>query len=108
MSSSATIEQLKFAEEVFRLGIVPSMVVTAVHLFLYGLHVLLSRDALFSIVTLFTLSSIGVPAGLATDFLAVRKAYYHAIAGIEFNPLNTERALTVLTLLRVIDFLLMT
>ncbi|KAJ8093775.1 hypothetical protein PM082_009635 [Marasmius tenuissimus] len=115
MSSTATIEELKFAEEVFRLGVVPPVAVTAVHLFLYGLHVLLFRDALvvirrrqrqklhghrllqFSLITLFTLSSIGVPAGLATDFLAVRKAYYHAIAGIEYNPFSTERALTILT-----------
>ncbi|KAJ8093780.1 hypothetical protein PM082_009640 [Marasmius tenuissimus] len=125
MSSTATIEELEFAEEVFRLGIVPSMAVTAVHLFLYGLHVLLFRDVLvvirrrqrqklhghrllqFSLITLFSLSSIGVPAGLATDFLAVRKAYYHAIAGIEYNPVNTERALSILTVLRVIVLLLM-
>ena len=133
-SATATMEQLQFAEDVFRLGIAPPMAVTVVsfgfqristepilthavqvHLFLYGLHVLLFRDALevlrrrrrqktrgnrlllVSLITLFTLSSISVPAGIATDFLAVRKAYYHAIAGIAFNHPGTERALTVLT-----------
>ncbi|KAJ8075353.1 hypothetical protein PM082_019691 [Marasmius tenuissimus] len=119
------------AEDQYKSGILQPLVVSSVHLFLYGLNVMLFRVALtllnrrrrekraghrlflFSLLILFVLSSLGVPISLVWDILATRAAFC-VVAGLDCanqalvwqSNLETSRTVIILIMTLVIDLIL--
>ncbi|KAJ8093759.1 hypothetical protein PM082_009619 [Marasmius tenuissimus] len=102
------------AENQFKFGILLPIIISSIHLFLYGVNASLFRMGLgvlrrrtqatnkgnrlfrFSLLSLFVLSSVGVPVGLVSDILDARQAFSLASGlSISVRVSDTQKALTI-------------
>ncbi|KAJ8093814.1 hypothetical protein PM082_009675 [Marasmius tenuissimus] len=113
LTSSNPLDE-RLAENQFKFGILLPVIISSIHLFLYGVNASLFRMGLvvlrrrrqetndgnrlfrFSLLSLFVLSSVGVPMGLVSDILDARQAFCLASGlSISVRVLNTHKALTI-------------
>ncbi|KAK1215240.1 hypothetical protein PQX77_022163 [Marasmius sp. AFHP31] len=118
-------EDRNSVEEQYKYGILLPIIISSIHLFLYGLNVLLFRVGLvvlrrrkrqvvdgghrlfrISLVSLFVLSSVGVPISLVWDVLVTRVALCQVVK-LECALVQMDIALQALNICRVVIAALM-